>query len=832
MLCSGFESMPLPILHGESQLLTVFIWSKPSQTKAQGFRPDNMRLIWVLASGFSGASAILAPRSPTKAPYHVPEGFELAENEYIVKLRDDHNLEDHFANTGLNLTEAATFTPFQVINAYHLTVRDEDSHLIHEIRHDPGVEYIHHDYYPRDTIPELSDTIEREEFKKEDASSRKGKRWNRQIWARLSSWNMAMVNNGWTLPQIGYPEDRERLDLGTDLEKEHMTYWKYHPGAGVNIYVFDSGVRLSHDVFHRYTGLAPKVRNFGDLKPTDQSPYCPDGHTMGIKDDDVGHGTLVAGIAAGSANSTAFDAHIVNVKVYCNAKASQKAAAVDAVVAEHNKFKQNPVSPPMQSKEMGEELTRPEQPWDGWRGSVINWSLDSGIPPSDDILQVALQKAADTGIPIAAAAGNSDETRLTIPARYKSTMSVGAVNIQYNRWTRPRIGILPPSGSNHNRRLDVFAPGEKIRSSNIKCNDCYSRENGTSMATPHVAGVMAIMVDYEGWENLDNAEKIYERIRANMLRHVNVDDAMKKAGTTRNLLSSGITRHQEHPYDRHPYQGIPEGEQVPADNTPWGPGGIPNKRRRQYRRQDDDTEKSDDTNDRNWSNIPQQIVDSIDADKLMQDGDDSDYKPPEPDSSACFGLQTNHYVLRDPMVANIEDFCKNAQALARPDDGSKFITAKYNENTPNEVMLMIEYETPDLDYEVLEQDCIFYLKDVVLDRCDSSSQDNPGNWKAGGAAVKDKVAYRMEPLKERKTWAACKVDDRKVYVWGGGWSTTDSGKKFIDEAGKCGIESPKFSYGGGDDNREWTAEMNGKNDVDAKCISEAIDRAGGGKDIG
>ena len=58
------------------------------------------------------------------------------------------------------------------------------------------------------------------------------------------------------------------------------------------------------------------------------------------------------------------------------------------------------------------------QPWDGWRGSVINWSIDSGILPLDDILQMALQKAADAGIPIAAAAGNSGKTRLAIPAPY------------------------------------------------------------------------------------------------------------------------------------------------------------------------------------------------------------------------------------------------------------------------------------------------------------------------------------------------------------------------------------------------------------------------------
>lgn len=137
----------------------------------------------------------------------------------------------------------------------------------------------------------------------------------------------------------------------------------------------------------------------------------------------------------------------------------------------------------------------------------------------------------------------------------------------------------------------------------------------------------------------------------------------------------------------------------------------------------------------------------------MIDGDTSGYKPPEPDFPACFGLQTNRYMNRGVLAGNIEHFCEAAQARARPDSGSKFISTVYNGGTPNEVMLIIDYETPDIDYEIGKEDCVFYLKEIVLDRCDSSSKDNPGNWKAGGVAHKDKIR--------------CKVDGRNVHVWGG-----------------------------------------------------------------
>ncbi|UPL01741.1 hypothetical protein LCI18_012675 [Fusarium solani-melongenae] len=105
------------------------------------------------------------------------------------------------------------------------------------------------------------------------------------------------------------------------------------------------------------------------------------------------------------------------------------------------------------------------------------------------------------------------------------------------------------------------------------------------------------------------------------------------------------------------------------------------------------------------------------------------------------------------------------------------------------------------------------------------------NHKASAVARKDKIKYRIEPLKERNSWAGCRVDGRNVHVWGDGWSMTESAKRLIQEAKNCRIDggSPKFNYGGGDGNREWAAEMNGGSDVDDRCISEAIEKAGGSK---
>jgi len=115
---------------------------------------------------------------------------------------------------------------------------------------------------------------------------------------------------------------------------------------------------------------------------------------------------------------------------------------------------------------------------------IINLSLGTTTPSSS--LEQIVDEAYGKGILIVAAAGNNgtqDGLNDTIeyPARYESVIAVGATNIKDER--------LPFSATGSS--IEVVAPGENIYSTYLKNN--YTYMSGTSMATPYVAGNLALL---------------------------------------------------------------------------------------------------------------------------------------------------------------------------------------------------------------------------------------------------------------------------------------------------------------------------------------------------
>ncbi len=127
---------------------------------------------------------------------------------------------------------------------------------------------------------------------------------------------------------------------------------------------------------------------------------------------------------------------------------------------------------------------------------VINMSL-GGDPPNDDTLEKAVKKARENGTILVASAGNSNKSQLGYPAALEDVISVGAVAYS-SSGPPPRA-----SYSNYGEDLDIVAPGGGNGSGVL--STCFTRNGdnktyeygymiGTSMAAPHVSGVIGLML--------------------------------------------------------------------------------------------------------------------------------------------------------------------------------------------------------------------------------------------------------------------------------------------------------------------------------------------------
>ncbi|KAL5638427.1 hypothetical protein ACGC1H_005195 [Rhizoctonia solani] len=177
--------------------------------------------------------------------------------------------------------------------------------------------------------------------------------------------------------------------------------------------------------------------------------------------DVFGHGTHVAGIAAGTRFGVAKQARIIDVKVITDTGrgfASDIIAGLGWAVAHANST---------------------------GRPSVVNLSLGGG---TSNALDDAVMGVVNAGIHTIVAAGNADiDASGWSPARVPGVIAVGSVD---------QTGVR--SLSNYGSVLVVFAPGANITSAGINSPTSSRVDSGTSMAAPHVAGLVAYLIGLEG----------------------------------------------------------------------------------------------------------------------------------------------------------------------------------------------------------------------------------------------------------------------------------------------------------------------------------------------
>ena len=235
-------------------------------------------------------------------------------------------------------------------------------------------------------------------------------------------------------------------------------------GQGVHVYIIDTGLNATHTEFSGRVGVG---RNFasnsagllGGLLPINL-PLL--GGLLGGSTDPEntsdcnGHGTHVAGTAAGTVYGVAKKATVHAVRVLgCNGSGANSGviAGVDWVAA-------NRVLP-----------------------AVANMSLGGA---ASEALDVAVNNAIAQGVSFVVAAGNDNANACSgSPNRVPDAITVGASTKTDSRDT---------GYSNFGPCVDLFAPGTGITSAWINGNSATSTISGTSMASPHVAGAVALLL--------------------------------------------------------------------------------------------------------------------------------------------------------------------------------------------------------------------------------------------------------------------------------------------------------------------------------------------------
>lgn len=223
--------------------------------------------------------------------------------------------------------------------------------------------------------------------------------------------------------------------------------WDQTKGKGIKVAILDTGCDMTHpDLKERIVG----GRNFtGD-----------DGGNPDVYNDYNGHGTHVAGTIAAIQSNTgvvgvAPEANLLIVKVLDKNGSGQYEWIINGI---HYAIEQ--------------------------KADIISMSL--GGPEDVPELREAIQKAIDNNILVICAAGNEgdgdDSTdEFAYPGSYNEVISVGAIDLERRS----------SNFSNSNNEVDLVAPGEKILSTYL--NGTYATLSGTSMATPHVSGAMALI---------------------------------------------------------------------------------------------------------------------------------------------------------------------------------------------------------------------------------------------------------------------------------------------------------------------------------------------------
>ena len=265
----------------------------------------------------------------------------------------------------------------------------------------------------------------------------------------------------------------EQYQYYHDIISSNVAHRYGYKGKGVKVAVLDTGIKSGHeDVKAKALDNGSASDNYG-------------------AEDAQGHGTHVAGIIGAEADNgkggkgVAPEVELISIKVLDDSGSGSTWAGIAGI-----------------RKAIDQKV------------DIINMSLGSyGYVPQEE---TACNDACKNGILVVAAAGNESTNGVSYPAGHKSTLSVAALDSNNTK----------AYFSNYGPTVDYCAPGVGIWSTYCKENEKYYMMDGTSQATPVVAGTAAVLLaSSESVRNLTGTERV------DALRKL-MDKGVMKAGST------------------------------------------------------------------------------------------------------------------------------------------------------------------------------------------------------------------------------------------------------------------------------------------------------------